>query len=109
MAKLPNTLIQNCEVTDNGFVDNDAHYSQIENCTVANNVGNGVYGYGNCTNARTFNSLIYNYSGAGWTNATNSTNNSNWLINSTVAKNGSGIGNGNTGGPEFDRLFFDRS
>ncbi|MGD9707557.1 MAG: right-handed parallel beta-helix repeat-containing protein [Candidatus Delongbacteria bacterium] len=139
-----NGTIVNCEVTDNGFVDNDAqngagifvedytehagawtdiwvkncyvhsnraggaiandaHYSQIENCTVANNVGNGVYGYGNCNNARTFNSLIYNNSGAGWTNATNSTNNSNWLINSTVAKNGSGIGNGNTAGTYYVR------
>jgi hypothetical protein len=139
-----NGTIVNCEVTDNGFVDNDAqngagifvedytehagawtdilvkdcyiysnraggaiandaHYSQIENCIVANNAGNGVYGYGNCNNARTFNSLIYNNSGAGWTNATNSTNNSNWLINSTVAKNGSGIGNGNTAGTYYVR------
>lgn len=139
-----NGYIENCEVTDNGFVDNDAqngagmfledysdhattwtdiyvkgcyvhsnragggiandaHYSQIENCVVANNVGTGIYGYGNCTNARTVNSVMYNNSGYGWTNSTNSNNGSNWLINSTVARNGGGISSGNTGANYFVR------
>jgi hypothetical protein len=132
-----NGTIDNCEITDNGFVDNDAqngsgifiedydnqantwtdvwvknsyihsnrnggaiandgHYSQIENNIIANNVGHAVYGYGNCENMRTVNCLIYNNSGYGWINSTNSGNSSNWMINSTIANNGSGFGNGNT-------------
>ena len=139
-----NGTIDNCEVTDNGFVDNvaqngagifledysdhattwtdiwvknsyvhsnrsggaianDAHYSQIENTLVANNIGSGIYGYGNCNNTRTINCISYNNSGAGWSNSTNSTNSSNWLINSTIVNNGTGIGNGNTGGTYYVR------
>jgi hypothetical protein len=123
-----NAYLYNCEITDNGFVDNaaqngagifmadeqvaatnytdllvkncyvhtnraggaiayDAGYQQIENTIVANNPGYAVYSYGNATNGRTVNCLIYNNQG-GWCNTTNTSNKNHSLINSTVVKNG---------------------
>jgi len=87
-------LVKDCYVHSNragGAIANDAHYSQIENCVFANNMSSAVYGYGNCENSRTVNCLIYNNQSSGWVQSTNANNRNNWLINSTVVKNGSGI------------------
>lgn len=129
-------MVDNCEVTDNGFLTGsqngagifmadytqeatsyddliirntfvhtnragggvaiDAKYSTIENSIVANNTGNGIYGYGNCRRLRTVNSIMYNNSAAGWGHTANANNRDNQLINSTVVRNGTGVAIGNT-------------
>jgi hypothetical protein len=79
-----------------GGVAIDAQYSTIENSIVANNTGNGIYGYGNCRRLRTVNSIMYNNSAAGWGQTANANNRDNQLINSTVVRNSTGVAIGNT-------------
>jgi len=134
-------IVDNCEITDNGFVGEsqngagiwmadyteeatsyddimlrnsfihtnraggavavDAQYSTVENNIVANNVGVGIYGYGNCRRMRTVNCLSYNNSSLGYGHSTNGNNQENVLINSTIVRNGSGISIGNTNSHEI--------
>lgn len=79
-----------------GAVAVDAQYSTVENNIVANNNGAGIYGYGNCRRMRTVNCLVYNNSSTGWGHSTSTNNKENQLINSTIARNGTGVGIGNT-------------
>jgi len=90
-------VMTNCYVHSNragGAIAIDAQYSTIINTTVANNLGGGVYGYGNCRRSQTVNCLIYNNQ-TGWGHSTSSDNKDNSLVNSTVVNNGTSISLGN--------------
>ncbi|MDD2198244.1 MAG: gliding motility-associated C-terminal domain-containing protein [Bacteroidales bacterium] len=132
-------LVENCEVTDNGFQGDsqngagvwvadygiyalaedyddlivrdcyihtnregaalavDSKYSTIESNLVANNQGIGIYGFGNCSNCRTVNCVSANNQSYGYGQSSNSNNEDNSLINSTIVNNGGSctIGNAN--------------
>jgi hypothetical protein len=134
-------IVDNCEITDNGFVSEsqngagifmadyteeatsyddiilrnsyihsnragggvavDAQYSTLENNIVANNIGVGIYGYGNCRRMRAVNCLSYNNSSIGYGHSTNTNNQENTLINSTIVRNGSGVSIGNANSHEI--------
>lgn len=96
--------IKNCFVHSNlagGAIVNDANYLLIESSQISNNIGNGVQAYSNAKNSQTINSIITNNSGSAWHISSNSINQGNRLINSTVARNSSGVIVGNNNGHEI--------